>query len=124
VSATTYRFPNMAKCPECEQVVCINRSTGVFRPHGPRTNPCPTSRTAAHGIQRADNQPTPEQRDSLRHYHRIGDVLPVANWLGVAPPRYHDYPGEPHLEREIIWLLSQNRQQIELLLDGHGIEWR
>jgi len=115
----------MAKCPECEQFVCINRSTGVFRPHGPRANPCPASRTAAHDIRRADNQPTPEQRDALRYCHRIGDVVPVANWLGVPPPPYHEYPGGPgYIDREIIWLLSQNRQQIELLLDSHGIEWR
>jgi hypothetical protein len=124
VSATTYRFPNTAKCPECDQSVCINRSTGAFRPHGPRANPCPASRTAAHGIHRADNQPTAAQRAALQYCHRIGDLLPVANWLGVSPPDYHAYPGEPHLEREIIWLLSQNRQQIASLLDGHGIEWR
>jgi hypothetical protein len=125
MSATTYRYPRTAECPECHRPVAINRATGIFRPHGPRNSPCPASRTTSHGIRRSNNQPTPEQQSALRNCHRIGDVVPVADWLGVPLPTYVLMPGtRDHLEREMIWLVAQNRQFIEAKLDSHGIEWR
>lgn len=120
MTTMTSPYPRRTQCPVCDQWVCVSRSEGKLRHHGPKANPCPTSGRRLDEVFR--RTVTADEMAYLRTLWRIGDVAPIERWLDVTCPPYLPAAEDAGCaDRELAALVQHARQWITQTLRESGI---